>query len=237
MTMTLLFTRSKAFVCIAAKTGHNEVFINFDSALQKGSCCQPLSVHIVFAGELQPRGCHYQLNFPLDMLNRHVVKFDTATIKQQQQQQTTNIQQQQQFGFHQQFPPSVHGPPFLPPHPSLQQYPFPRHMQQPHQLHHHPPPHPHLLHLQRQQQPPPVFRPHMPPHLVPSPFIGPYDSPPHPTALPSDPELQKRIDKLVEYATKNGPEVEAMIREKQQDNPDYSFLFGGEGHNYYRYKL
>ncbi|GMP71434.1 hypothetical protein CsSME_00029839 [Camellia sinensis var. sinensis] len=80
-----------------------------------------------------------------------------AFVQQQQQQQTTNIQQQQQFGFHQQFPPSVHGPPFLPPHPSLQQYPFPRHMQQPHQLHPHPPPHPHLLHLQQQQQPPPLF--------------------------------------------------------------------------------
>ncbi|GMP23947.1 hypothetical protein CsSME_00001374 [Camellia sinensis var. sinensis] len=155
----------------------------------------------------------------------------------QQQQQTTNIQQQQQFGFHQQFPPSVHGPPFLPPHLSLQQYPFPRHMQQPHQLHPHPSPYPHLFYLQQQQQPPPVFPPHMPPHLVPSPFIGPYDSPPHPAAPPSDPELQKRIDKLVEYATKNGPEFEAMIREKQQDDLDYSFLFGGEGHNYYWYKL
>lgn len=41
----------------------------------------------------------------------------------------------------------------------------------------------------------------------------------------------------MEYITKNGPEFEAMIREKQQDNPDYSFLFGGEGHSYYRYKL
>lgn len=28
-----------------------------------------------------------------------------------------------------------------------------------------------------------------------------------------------------------------MIREKQQDNPEYGFLFGGEGHAYYRYKL
>lgn len=28
-----------------------------------------------------------------------------------------------------------------------------------------------------------------------------------------------------------------MIREKQHDNPDYSFLFGGEGYNYYQYKL
>lgn len=54
---------------------------------------------------------------------------------------------------------------------------------------------------------------------------------------PSDPELHKRIDKLVEYAAKNGPEFEAMIREKQQDNPDYAFLFGGEGHGYYRYRL
>lgn len=41
----------------------------------------------------------------------------------------------------------------------------------------------------------------------------------------------------MEYSAKNGPEFEAMIREKQQDNPAYSFLFGGEGHNYYRYKL
>lgn len=41
----------------------------------------------------------------------------------------------------------------------------------------------------------------------------------------------------MEYATKNGPEFEAMIREKQQDNPDYNFLFGGEGNGYYRYKL
>ncbi|KAM1123064.1 hypothetical protein ACFX13_004588 [Malus domestica] len=42
-------------------------------------------------------------------------------------------------------------------------------------------------------------------------------------------ELYKRIDKLVEYSAKNGPEFVAMIWEKQQDNPDYSFLFGGEG--------
>lgn len=36
---------------------------------------------------------------------------------------------------------------------------------------------------------------------------------------------------------KNGPDFEAMICEKQRDNPSYSFLFGGEGHGYYRYKL
>ncbi|GAB4856698.1 hypothetical protein Ancab_014613 [Ancistrocladus abbreviatus] len=160
-----------------------------------------------------------------------------AYAQQQQQQQQTNIPQQQ-FGFHpqhQQFPP-VHGPPFLPPHPSLQPYPFLQ-QQQPQQLHSHAPPHSHLLHLQQQQQPSPVFPPHMPPHLVPSHFTGPYDSAPPPVPPPSDPELHKRIDTLAQYAAKNGPEFEAMIREKHQDSPDYSFLFGGEGHGYYRYKL
>ncbi|KAJ9671999.1 hypothetical protein PVL29_025582 [Vitis rotundifolia] len=174
-------------------------------------------------------------------MDRQAHDYAAAMAFAQQQQQAANVQQQQPFGFHpqhQQFPPSVHGPPFLPPHPSLQQYPFHRHMPpQPQQLHPHPPPHPHLLHLQQQQQPPSAFPPHLPSHLVPSPFHGPYESGPPPTAPPSDPELHKRIDKLVEYAAKNGPEFEVMIREKQQDNPAYSFLFGGEGHNYYRYKL
>ncbi|XP_058092397.1 uncharacterized protein LOC131238812 isoform X2 [Magnolia sinica] len=158
----------------------------------------------------------------------------------QQQQQQANLQQQPPYGFHpqpQQFPQQVHGPPFLPPHPSLQQFPFPRHLQQQQQLHPHLHPHHPLLHLQQQQQPPPAFPPHLPPHLIPSPLLNPYDSAPPPAAPPSDPELHKRIDKLVEYSAKNGPEFEAMIREKQQDNPDYSFLFGAEGHNYYRYKL
>lgn len=77
----------------------------------------------------------------------------------------------------------------------------------------------------------------MPPHLVPPPFAGPYDSAPSPAPPPSDPELVKCIDKLVEYTAKNGPDFEDMIRLKQKDNPAYSFLFGGEGHNYYRYKL
>ncbi|KAK4428396.1 putative F-actin-capping protein subunit beta [Sesamum alatum] len=151
-----------------------------------------------------------------------------------QQQQASNMQQQQQYGYHpqhQQFPPSVHGPPFLPPHPSLQQFPYPRPMQQP-QLYPHLPPHPHL-HQQSQAS----FPPHVPPHLAPSPFHSPYESAPPPAPPPSDPELQKRIDKLVEYAVKNGPEFEDVVREREQDNPAYGFLFGGEGHNYYRYKL
>ena len=169
----------------------------------------------------------------------------SAMAYAQQQRQAANMQQQQQFGFHpqhQQFPSSVHGPPFLPPgpgpaHPSLQQFPYHHAMpqqQQLQQLHPHaPPPPPHLL-IQQQHQAPPAFPSHFPPPLVPPPY---YDSAPPPVAPPSDPELQKRIDKLVEYAVKNGPDFEAMICEKQRDNPSYSFLFGGEGHGYYRYKL
>lgn len=162
---------------------------------------------------------------------------DYAAAMAYAQQQQANIQQQQPFGFHpqhKQFPPSGPPPPFLPPHPPLQQFPFPRPMQQP--QYPHPPPHPHMLHIQQQQRPP-AFPSHMAPHVVAPPFHGPYDSAPPPSPPPSDPELLKRIDKLVEYSAKNGPEFEAMIREKQQENPDYSFLFGGEGHNYYRYKL
>ncbi|KAJ7518744.1 hypothetical protein O6H91_20G006200 [Diphasiastrum complanatum] len=68
-------------------------------------------------------------------------------------------------------------------------------------------------------------------------FFNPWEAPPMPAPPPSDTELQKRIDKLVEYAAKNGPQFEALMKEKQKDNPAYAFLFGAEGHNYYRYKL
>ncbi|XP_010432891.1 PREDICTED: calcium homeostasis endoplasmic reticulum protein [Camelina sativa] len=156
--------------------------------------------------------------------------------QQQQQQQGPNFQQQQQpqFGFHpqhQQYPPPMNASGFIPPHPSMQQFPYQhppmhQHQQQQPQL-----PHPQMF----GQQQPHAFLPHLPPHHLPPPFPGPYDSaPPHPP--PADPELQKRIDKLVEYSVKNGPEFEAMMRDRQKDNPDYAFLFGGEGHGYYRYK-
>ncbi|KAH7841401.1 hypothetical protein Vadar_029462 [Vaccinium darrowii] len=101
-------------------------FFNFFSALE--------NLHNYFLEENSSRR----------LMDRQAHDYAAAmAFAQQQQQQATNIQQQQQFGFHpqhQQFPPSVHGPPFLSPHPSLQQYPFPHHLQQPHQLHPHPPP-------------------------------------------------------------------------------------------------
>ncbi|CAL5040057.1 unnamed protein product [Urochloa decumbens] len=135
-------------------------------------------------------------------------------------------------GYHPQAPP-----PQYPPHPygaPLPQYPpapYARPMP------------PAYSHLPPHQQPPPHYAAHVmstpspPPHhhyMHPPPQ---FESAPPPAAPPADPELQKRIDKLVEYIGKNGPEFEAVIRDKQHDNPDYAFVFGGEGHAYYRYML
>ncbi|XP_062229601.1 uncharacterized protein LOC133927248 [Phragmites australis] len=140
-----------------------------------------------------------------------------------------------QYGYHPQaqaqYPaPHPHAaPPYAAPHPQYAHAPYPRAM---------PPAYPHLP---PHQQPPPPFAAHPPPphhpYVHPPPFDSSAPPPPQPVAPPADPELQKRIDKLVEYIAKNGPEFEAMIRDKQHDNLDYAFVFGGEGHAYYRYML
>lgn len=148
----------------------------------------------------------------------------------QAQAQAQAQQPPPQYGFHPQAQPQyAHhphaGPPYAAPIPQYPQYAMP-----PQQLYPHLPPH---------QQP----QPYPPPHAMaapPHPYMHPpqYESaPPAPAPPPSDPELQKRIDKLVEYIAKNGPEFEIVIRDKQHDNPDYAFVFGGEGHAYYRYML
>ncbi|XP_040176962.1 calcium homeostasis endoplasmic reticulum protein [Rana temporaria] len=54
---------------------------------------------------------------------------------------------------------------------------------------------------------------------------------------PEDQELRNVIDKLAQFVARNGPEFENMTMEKQKDNPKFSFLFGGEFFNYYKYKL
>lgn len=116
---------------------------------------------------------------------------------QQQQQQGPNFQQQQQpqFGFHPQhpqYPSPMNASGFIPPHPSMQQFPYQHPMHQQQQPQHLPhPPHPQMF----GQQQPQAFLPHLPPHHLPPPFPGPYDSAPPPPP-PADPELQKRIDKL-----------------------------------------
>ncbi|XP_036376893.1 calcium homeostasis endoplasmic reticulum protein isoform X2 [Megalops cyprinoides] len=54
---------------------------------------------------------------------------------------------------------------------------------------------------------------------------------------PEDQELRNVIDKLAQFVARNGPEFEKMTMEKQKENPKFSFLFGGEFFNYYKYKL
>ncbi|XP_060593424.1 calcium homeostasis endoplasmic reticulum protein-like [Ruditapes philippinarum] len=54
---------------------------------------------------------------------------------------------------------------------------------------------------------------------------------------PEEPELKNIIDKLANFVARNGPEFENMTKQKQQDNPKFSFLFGGEHYSYYQYKV
>ncbi|KAL4434358.1 hypothetical protein ABPG75_000799 [Micractinium tetrahymenae] len=54
---------------------------------------------------------------------------------------------------------------------------------------------------------------------------------------PFDVALQKRIDALCAYAAKNGTAFLQSIIEKQSSAPEYSFLHGGPGADYYQYKL
>lgn len=53
----------------------------------------------------------------------------------------------------------------------------------------------------------------------------------------TDIELRNIIDKLAQFVARNGPEFEQMTKNKQKDNPKFSFLFGGEHFNYYQYKV
>lgn len=56
-------------------------------------------------------------------------------------------------------------------------------------------------------------------------------------SLLTDLDLKNIIDKLANFVARNGPEFERMTKQKQQDNPKFSFLFGGEHFHYYQYKV
>eukprot|EP00899_Mesostigma_viride_P022306 jgi/Mesvir1/325/Mv22733-RA.1 len=64
-----------------------------------------------------------------------------------------------------------------------------------------------------------------------------WENHPRPAAPPTDSEVKKRIDKTAEYVNKNGPQFEGLMQEKQRNNPEYEFLFGGEHAEYYRFML
>lgn len=54
-------------------------------------------------------------------------------------------------------------------------------------------------------------------------------------ALP--PDLRKRIEIMAEHIARNGPEFEATVRQKNTNNPQFAFLFSGEGSEYYQHVL
>eukprot|EP00210_Caulerpa_lentillifera_P000880 g851.t1 len=68
-------------------------------------------------------------------------------------------------------------------------------------------------------------------------FFNPWESPPVSVSPPGDSALIQRIKKLADYASRNGPEFVTLFKDKQQHNPEYGFLLGGEGHDYYRWCL
>ena len=52
-----------------------------------------------------------------------------------------------------------------------------------------------------------------------------------------DAEIRTIVDKLATFVARNGPEFERMTMEKQRNNPKFQFLFGGDYHPYYRWKV
>nr|XP_027205767.1 calcium homeostasis endoplasmic reticulum protein-like isoform X2 [Dermatophagoides pteronyssinus] len=56
--------------------------------------------------------------------------------------------------------------------------------------------------------------------------------------IPKPPEeLRNIIDKLAQFVARNGPDFEQMTKNKQLGNPKFMFLFGGEYHAYYRFRV
>ena len=49
--------------------------------------------------------------------------------------------------------------------------------------------------------------------------------------------MRNIIDKLAQFVARNGPEFEQMTKNKQAGNAKFMFLFGGEHHAYYQYRV
>lgn len=68
-------------------------------------------------------------------------------------------------------------------------------------------------------------------------LFNPWDPPPAFASPPADDALVQRITKLADYAARNGSQFVELMRSKQSGNPEYAFLFGGEGSGYYTWYL
>jgi len=64
-------------------------------------------------------------------------------------------------------------------------------------------------------------------------FFAPNEAPPPYVRRPENAALVQRIEALAKYASRNGREFVALMKDKQRHNEEYSFLFGGAGHDYY----
>lgn len=54
---------------------------------------------------------------------------------------------------------------------------------------------------------------------------------------PRDSGLRNIIDKLAEFVARNGPEFEQITKQKQNGNPKFDFLYGGEFCHYYEWRV
>lgn len=52
-----------------------------------------------------------------------------------------------------------------------------------------------------------------------------------------DTSLRNIIDKLAEFVARNGLEFETITKAKQQGNPKFAFLHGGEYYPYYQWRV
>lgn len=55
--------------------------------------------------------------------------------------------------------------------------------------------------------------------------------------IPEDEEQRNIIDKLANFVARNGPKFEELTKSKQRENEKFAFLFGGEYHSYYNWKV
>jgi len=55
--------------------------------------------------------------------------------------------------------------------------------------------------------------------------------------IPDDIEERNIIDKLANFVARNGPKFEELTKSKQKDSPKFAFLFGGDHHAYYKWKV
>ena len=68
-------------------------------------------------------------------------------------------------------------------------------------------------------------------------FFNPWDPAPPFASPPADAKRTDVLHKLAQYAVKNGASFVELIKDKQRDNPEYQFLFGGQDSDYYRWVL